>query len=72
MLFLLITLLILAHVFNPATCISGIDDVAQVAIVSVTSSAVRLPWSDATGRVPTKAFSVVIIMTPVPILLVIA
>jgi hypothetical protein len=69
-LFLLFTLPISAPVFNPAMCISGADDVAQVAVVSVASSVALLPWSDA-GRVPTKAFPVVIIMTPVSVLLVI-
>jgi hypothetical protein len=45
-LFLLITLLISAPVFNLATCISGADDVTQAAIVSVASLAALLPWSD--------------------------
>jgi hypothetical protein len=40
-------------------------------LASIVSSAVLLPWSDATSRVCTKAFLVVIIMTPVSALLVI-
>jgi hypothetical protein len=69
-LFLLFTLPSLAVVFYSATCISATDDIMQVAVVSVTSSAVLLLWSDATGRIPMKTLLLVIIMTPVSILLV--
>jgi hypothetical protein len=70
-LFLLFTLLISAPAFDSSMCISGMDDFALVTVVSVASSAVLLLWSDATGRVPRKAFPVVVIMTRVFILLVI-
>jgi hypothetical protein len=69
-LFLLFTLPSLVAVFYSATCISATDDIMQVAVVSVTSSAVLLLWSDATGRIPMKTLLLVIIMTPVSILLV--
>jgi hypothetical protein len=40
-------------------------------VIYVTFSNTLLSWSDAAGKVPTKAFPVVAIMTPVSVLLVI-
>jgi hypothetical protein len=40
-------------------------------VVSIVSLVVLLPWSDAAGRVPTKVFPVVIIMSLVSVLLVV-
>jgi RsiW-degrading membrane proteinase PrsW (M82 family) len=68
---LLFTFPISALVFNSATCISVMDDVTQVAVVSFASSAMLLRWSNAAGRVPMRTITVVIIVTPVFVLLVI-
>jgi hypothetical protein len=70
-LFLLFTLPISASVFNSTMCISTVDDVVQVIVVSIVSSAALLWWSDAAGQVPTRTLPVVIIMTPISILMVI-
>jgi uncharacterized metal-binding protein len=49
MLFLFNALSLSTLIFNPATCISAMDDVAQVIVVSPMPSAALLQWSDATG-----------------------
>jgi hypothetical protein len=66
----LITLLLLnaltplAPVVNHAMCISTADDVTQVSVILITPSAMLLPWSEATGQVPTWALSVVKLLAP--------
>jgi hypothetical protein len=47
--FLLHALLLLASIFDPAMRICAVDDVAQVAVIPITPSAVLLWWSEATG-----------------------
>jgi hypothetical protein len=50
---LLDVLWILAPVFDPATCIFAADDIVQVLIIPIMSSAMLIQWSEATSRVPT-------------------
>jgi hypothetical protein len=69
-LFLLITLSISAPVFDPAECISDVNDIAQVTVVSIVLWATLLWWSDAIGRVPTRTLLVVIFVTSVSVLLI--
>jgi hypothetical protein len=70
-LFFLFMLPISAPTFDPILCISSTDDVTEVMFVSIASSAAHLWWSDVAGRVPMKAFPVVIIMALFSVLLVI-
>jgi hypothetical protein len=53
---------LLALVFDPATCISVADNIAQVFVVPI--SVVLLSGSDATGRVPAQTLVVVRVLTP--------
>jgi hypothetical protein len=69
-LLLLIVLSISTPAFNPVVWISITDDITQVTAMSVTPSTVLLWWSDVAGRVPTRTLSVVILVTPIPLLLV--
>jgi hypothetical protein len=48
-LLLLKTLMLLMLIFDPATCISVVDDIVQVAVVSATPLDPLLWWSDAAG-----------------------
>jgi hypothetical protein len=57
-------LTLLTSVFNLAACISAIDDVTQISIVLVSSSAAFLRWSETTSRVPVLTLLVVKLMTP--------
>jgi hypothetical protein len=52
-------------------CNSAMDDVTQVTVVSIASSAVLLWWSDDASHVPMRTLLIVMIMTLVSILLVI-
>jgi hypothetical protein len=61
---LLRALSLLAPVFNPTTCISAVDDIAQIAVISITPSVALLWWSDAAGRVPTGTLPVVKLVIP--------
>jgi hypothetical protein len=70
-LFLLVTLPILAPAFDLTACISTMDDVVQVAVVSTTLLAMLLLWSDATGRVPTGTLPVVIFVILISVLLIV-
>jgi hypothetical protein len=69
-LLLLVTLPISAPGFNSATCISAVDDIVQVTIVSAMPSTVLLWWSNATVQVPTWTMPVATLVTLVLILLV--
>jgi hypothetical protein len=51
-LFLLNALSLLVPIFYLVVCISIMDDVAQITIVLITSSAGLLWWSETAGRVP--------------------
>jgi hypothetical protein len=62
--FLLNALTLLASVVNPVVCISVMDDIAQVTVMSILPMAALLRWSETTGRVPTRTLSVVKLMTP--------
>jgi hypothetical protein len=66
-LFLFNALLLSAPILNPVACISTVDDIAQVVIVSPTPSVVLLWLSDATVQVPTMTLSVVKLVTPVSV-----
>jgi hypothetical protein len=48
----------------PVPCISIADDIAQVLVISVSSSVTFLRWSETTGRVPVRTLSVVRVLTP--------
>jgi hypothetical protein len=63
-------LVLLTLVFNPIMCISVVDDVAQISVIPVSSSAVFLRWSETTCRVPVLTLSVVKLMTPCFIIMV--
>jgi hypothetical protein len=69
-LLLLSALSISASAFNLVACISIADDVMQVTIMFVMPSGALLWWSDVAGRVPVRTLSVVILVTPIPVLLV--
>jgi hypothetical protein len=51
-------------VFNPVTCISTADDVEQILVVPVSSSAVFLWGSETVCRVPMVTLLVVRLVTP--------
>jgi hypothetical protein len=57
-------LVLLASVFNPATCISTVDDVVQISVIPVSFSAAFLRWSESARRVPMGTMSVVMLMNP--------
>jgi hypothetical protein len=61
---LLDALKLLALVVNPATCISTVDDVAQVSVIPIMPSVMLLRWSETAGRVPVRILSMVRFMTP--------
>jgi hypothetical protein len=70
-LFLLITLPISVPVFDPATCISSADDVAQVVVVSTTLLSMLLQWSHAAARLPMRTLPVVIFVTLVSVVMIV-
>jgi hypothetical protein len=37
---------LLAPIFNLSVCISAVDDIAQISVIPVSSSAVFLRWSE--------------------------
>jgi hypothetical protein len=57
-------LVLLTSVFDPATCISTADDITQISVISVSSSAAFHQWSETAYRVPTRTLPVVKLMTP--------
>jgi hypothetical protein len=56
-------LTLLTPIFNPATCISAVNDVTQISIILVSSLAVLLQWSETACRVPVRTLLVVKLMT---------
>jgi hypothetical protein len=62
LLFKVLTLLEL--VFNPVSCIYAADDVTQISVIPVSSSAAFLRWSETASRVPMGTLSVVMLVTP--------
>jgi hypothetical protein len=69
MLLLFKVLALLAPVFYPATCISAVDDIVQILVISVLPSATFLRWSETASRVPMGTLLVVMLMTPCFILM---
>jgi hypothetical protein len=61
---LLNVLTLLTPVVNPVVCISAVDDVMQISVISIPPSVVFLRWSDTAGRVPALTLSVVKLVTP--------
>jgi hypothetical protein len=57
-------LMLLTPVFNPAACISVVDDFTQISFISVSSSAAFLWWSETACRVPMMTLPVVRLVTP--------
>jgi hypothetical protein len=56
-------LALLMPVFYPTMCISVMDDIVQISIIPVSSSAAFLRWSEPACRVPVLNLSVVKLMT---------
>jgi hypothetical protein len=56
-------LVLLTLVFNHVACISTADDIAQISVISVSSSATFLQWSETACRVPMRIIPVVMLMT---------
>jgi hypothetical protein len=56
-------LVLLTSVFYPVACISATDDIAQTSVISVSSSATFLRWSETAFRVPMRTLVVVRLMT---------
>jgi hypothetical protein len=56
-------LTLLTLVFNPVVCISIVDDVMQISVVSVSSSVALLRWSEIACRVPMLTLPVVRLVT---------
>jgi hypothetical protein len=63
MLLLFKALMLLTPIFDLATCISIVDDVAQISIIPVSSSAAFLRWTEIACRVPVQTLPVVKLMT---------
>jgi hypothetical protein len=63
MLLLFKVLMLLTSVFDPAACISTMYDIAQISVISVSSSAAFLWWSETACRVPTWTLWVVKLVT---------
>jgi hypothetical protein len=57
-------LMLLALVFNPAACISTVNDVAQISVIPVSSLTAFLWWSEIASRVPIGTLLVVMLMAP--------
>jgi hypothetical protein len=69
-LLLINVLLILAPIFDPAACISVVDDITHVSVIPITPSTMLLWWSETTGRVPAPTQPVVKLLTSVSIVMV--
>jgi hypothetical protein len=54
----------LVSVFDSATCISTADDVAQIPVIQVSSSAMFLRWSETAREVPVRTLPVFKLMSP--------
>jgi hypothetical protein len=63
MLLLFKALVVPMPVFDSATCIIAVDDVAQVLVIPVSPLAAFLQWSQTAIRVPTQTLLVVQLMT---------
>jgi hypothetical protein len=57
-------LVLLAPVFNPTACIFATDDVTQISIIPVSSSAAFLQWSETASQAPMGTLPVVMLVTP--------
>jgi hypothetical protein len=57
-------LVLLTSIFNPAACISAVDDIAQILAIPVSSLAAFLRWSETSCRVPMRSLLVARLMTP--------
>jgi hypothetical protein len=57
------TLMIMAPVFYSTTCISIADDVAQMSVIPISSSAAFLRLSEIASRVPVGTLPVVMLIT---------
>jgi hypothetical protein len=57
------TLTLLTLVFDPTSCISAADDVAQILVIPVSPSGMFLWWSETACQVPMWTLPVVMIMT---------
>jgi hypothetical protein len=57
-------LALLTPVFYLATCISAMDDVVQISVISISSSAAFLQWSETTCRVLMLTLPMVSLVTP--------
>jgi hypothetical protein len=62
--FLLNELMLLASAVNPITCISAMDDVAQISVILISPFTAFLWWSENASRVPPRILSVVKLVTP--------
>jgi hypothetical protein len=56
-------LVLLPSVFNPAACISAADDITQISIILISSSAAFLWWSETASRVNIRTLLVVMLVT---------
>jgi hypothetical protein len=65
LLFKMLTLLM--PVFYSSTCISTVDDIAQISVILISPSVAFLRWSETACRVPVRTLLVVMIMTPCPV-----
>jgi hypothetical protein len=54
----------LAPIFNPVACISAVNDITQISVTPVVSSASFLRWSKTVCRVPVRTLLVVRLVTP--------
>jgi hypothetical protein len=55
--------LLLVPVFDPTACISVVDDVTQILVISIMHSVALLQWSETVGRVPVWTLPVVRLIT---------
>jgi hypothetical protein len=70
MLILFKALTLLTPVFNPTVCISIADDVVQILVIPVSSSATFVRWSETACHVPVRTLLVVRLVTPCFIIMV--
>jgi hypothetical protein len=63
-------LALLTPIFDPAACITFVDDVMQISVIPVSTLVALLRWSEIAYRVPVRTLSVVTIMTPCLIIMV--
>jgi hypothetical protein len=70
MLLLFKALALLTPVFNSVARIPTADDVMQISVIQVLSSAAFLQWSETACRVPVRTLPVVMLVTPCFIIMV--